>query len=51
MLGGLEVVEVMRLRAAGLSVREIARRTGFSRNTVRKYLRAPEVPKYGPRSA
>ncbi len=51
MLGGLEVVEVMRLRAAGLSVREIARRTGFARNTVRKYLRAPEVPKYGPRSA
>ena len=41
----------MRLRAAGLGVREIARRTGFSRNTVRKYLRAPEVPKYGPRSA
>ena len=51
MLGGLEVVEVMRLRAAGLSVREIARRTGFSRNTVRKYLRAPEVPTYGPRAA
>lgn len=51
MLGGVEVVEVMRLRAEGLSVKEIARRTGFSRNTVRKYLRAPEVPKYGPRVA
>ena len=50
MLGGLEVVEVMRLRAAGLGVREIARRTGFSRNTVRKIAGAGGSED-GPRSA
>ena len=49
MLGGREVIEIMRLRDEGVSVKEIARRTGFSRNTVRKYLRSPEVPSYGPR--
>ena len=49
MLGGGSVMEIMRLRAAGLSIREIARRTGFARNTVRKYLRKPVVPRYGPR--
>ena len=33
-----------------LSIREIARRTGLSRNTVRKYLRAGVVePRYGKR--
>ena len=33
-----------------LSIREIARRTGLSRNTIRKYLRADEVlPQYKPR--
>lgn len=42
-------MEIMRLHASGLSIREIARRTGFSRNTVRKYLRRPAVPRYGPR--
>ena len=49
MLGGVEVVEVLRLHAEGVGVKEIARRTGFSRNTVRKYLRNPGVPRYGPR--
>src|SRR5690606_8312507 len=49
MLGGGSVMEIMRLHAAGLSIREIARRTGFARNTVRKYLRNPVVPRYGPR--
>lgn len=33
-----------------LSIREIAGRTGLSRNTIRKYLRADEVPpQYKPR--
>ncbi len=49
MLGGGSVVEIMRLHASGLPIREIARRTGFARNTVRKYLRQPAVPRYGPR--
>lgn len=49
MLGGGSVMEIMHLHAAGLSIREIARRTGLARNTVRKYLRVPAVPAYGPR--
>jgi transposase len=34
-----------------LSIKEIARRTGHSRNTVRAALRSPEPPRYGPRAA
>ncbi|MDQ7851261.1 MAG: helix-turn-helix domain-containing protein, partial [Armatimonadota bacterium] len=45
MLRGGSVMEIMRLHTSGLSIREIARRTGFSRNTVRKYLRRPVVPR------
>jgi len=33
----------------GLSIREIARQTGHDRKTIRKYLHADEIPKYGPR--
>lgn len=44
------MIEVVRLREVeGLGVRAIARRLGLSRNTVRKYLRDPRVPSYGPR--
>jgi len=34
----------------GLSIKEITRRTGHSRNTIRSILRSPEPPSYGPRS-
>jgi transposase len=34
-----------------LSIKEIARRTGRSRNTIRAALRSPEPPSYGPRPA
>lgn len=34
----------------GLSIKEIARRTGHSRNTIRSALRSPEPPRYGPRA-
>lgn len=37
------------LHGAGMSIRQIARELGVSRNTVRRYLRAPEVPKPAPR--
>ena len=32
-----------------LSIKEITRRTGHSRNTIRSILRSPEPPSYGPR--
>jgi transposase len=50
MLGGSSVIEIVKLRERGFGVKEIGRRTGFSRNTVRKYLRNPSVPCYGPRT-
>lgn len=34
----------------GLSIKEITRRTGHSRNTIRSVLRCPGAPSYGPRS-
>jgi transposase len=37
-------------RVEGLSIKEIARRTGHSRNTIRAALRSPEPPRYGPRA-
>ena len=38
-MGLLNVIRKLRLRQ-GLPIREIARRTGLSRNTIRKYLKA-----------
>lgn len=43
-------MELHELKAEGLSIREIARRTGHSRNTVRKALRERKLPSYGPRA-
>ena len=44
------MIEIVRLHEVeGLGVRAIAKRLGVSRNTVRKYLREPAVPVYGPR--
>ena len=34
----------------GWSIKEIARRTGHSRNTIRAALRSPQPPRYGPRA-
>ena len=38
------VMEIRILRRQGVSVREIARRTGVSRNTVRRYLKCAGDP-------
>jgi transposase len=51
MLGGRTVKQIYELRAEGQSVRAIARLLGVARNSVRKYLRADEIPKPQPRLA
>jgi transposase len=43
------VKQIYDLHAQGYSARRIAARLAVSRNTVRKYLEAPEVPKAAPR--
>jgi transposase len=49
-LGVREWTEIRAMRTVrGVSIKEIARRTGHSRNTVRAALRSPEPPRYGPR--
>lgn len=49
MLGGANVRNIIELHAAGHSIRQIAKKTGLSRNSVRKYLRAPGLPAMKPR--
>jgi transposase len=50
MLGGGKVKQVLELIGAGASIRRIAKTLGISRNTVRKYLRAPAIPQAAPRT-
>ena len=50
MLKGRDVLMIHDLHRQGLTIQEIARRTGRDRKTVRKYLGAGmETPVYGPR--
>ena len=49
MLKGGLVRELYEMHGRGWSVRRIARELGVSRNTVRKYLRSPGLPKEKPR--
>ena len=44
-----DVKEVYEMKGAGRSVRGIARELGIARNTVRRYLHAPEAMRPGPR--
>jgi transposase len=46
MIGREQVMEVLVLHRRGKGVREITRETGLSRNTVRRYLRAPGSTRY-----
>ena len=51
MVGVQEWAEIRAMKTVeGLSIKEITRRTGHSRNTIRATLRSPEPPSYGPRS-
>lgn len=52
MLSQEESMEIRILARQGLGIKEIARRTGLSRNTVRKYLRPPQAePRCAARSS
>ena len=50
MLKGWQLMDIAELLACGHSIRKIAVITGYSKNTVKKYLRSREVPKYKPRA-
>lgn len=49
MVGAEQVVEIRVLHRHGTGIREIARETGLSRNTIRRYLRNEAAPRYTPR--
>jgi hypothetical protein len=49
MLGGPTVKQLRELAGQQHSIRAIAGEVSLSRNTVRKYLRAPGIPRYTPR--
>jgi transposase len=51
MLTQEQAVEIRVLARRGTGVREIAKQTGLSRNTVRRYLRDEQAGRYGPREA
>ena len=46
MVGLEQVMEIRVLHRQGQGIREIARATGLSRNTVRRHLRSPDPPRY-----
>src|SRR5262249_54225115 len=50
MLGGEVALEIRGLHRHGKGIREIARGTGSSRNTVRRYLRDESAGRYKPRA-
>ena len=51
MVGVQESAEIRAMKAVeGLSIKEITRRTGHSRNTIRAVLRNSNPPGYGPRA-
>jgi transposase len=51
MLGGGDMLRIMELHRQGLSIRQIARQTGFARNTVKKALAEQRLWSYKPRKS
>ena len=49
MLRGKDVNDIHEFKRQGLSLKEISALTGFDPKTIRKYLRDPRTPRYGPR--
>src|SRR4029079_13798226 len=49
LLRGRDVETIQELKAQGLSIKDISALTGNDPKTVRKYLRTPQTPRYGPR--
>lgn len=49
MLRGNDVSDIHEFKRQGLSLQQISALTGFDRKTIRKYLRQPIRPRYGPR--
>src|ERR1700753_4501430 len=49
MVGGEAALEIRVLHRRGKGIREIARETGSSRNTVRRYVRDERAARYKPR--
>lgn len=50
MLRGGDVHGIQAFKRQGLSIQQISQLTGYDRKTVRKYLRHPTPPHYGPRA-
>ena len=51
MLGQESYVDIHVMHRQGMKIKAISRELGISRNTVRKYLRAAQVPAAASRSA
>ena len=49
LLRGINVENVCELKRQGLTISRISEVTGFDPKTIRKYLRTPDTPVYGPR--
>ena len=49
MLGDLEVLEIQIMYKQGYSLKQISQEQGYSINTIRKYIRMGNCPKYKPR--
>jgi transposase len=49
MLRGGDVKEIQEFHRQGLSITQIQQLTGYSRDTIRKYLETTGIPRYGPR--
>ena len=50
MLRGADVNDIKQFKREGLTINQISSLTGRDKKTIRKYLKQPRTPQYGPRS-